>query len=85
MERWKQEGFTVTTHHDIPDALSEVSRISPAEVKKRLDAGERILIVDVREYADFETEHIVGAISEPLWQLITRVEGFPRDRQIIFY
>lgn len=77
--------ITSTTQHGIPEDPSEISRISPAEVKKRLDAGERILIVDVRESADFETQHIVGAISVPLWQLITRIDEFPHDRQIVFY
>lgn len=69
----------------IPEELREVPRISPEQVKQRLDAGDPVLIVDVRESAHFETQHIGDAISVPLWQIIVRTGEFPGDRLIVFY
>ena len=76
---------TSTYQYVIPEELIDVPRISPEKVKNSIDSGEPILIVDVRESAHFETQHIVGAISIPLWQVIVRTGEFPSDRQIVFY
>jgi len=46
--------------------LPEVPRISVEEVKAKLDAGSKIVIVDSRSHAGYEQSHIVGAISLPL-------------------
>ncbi|MCK5286393.1 MAG: rhodanese-like domain-containing protein [Thermodesulfovibrionia bacterium] len=69
----------------IPKKESEVPRISSEDLKDRLIKGELILIVDVRSIKAFETQHIVGAISVPLSQVKSRLNEFPRDREIVFY
>jgi len=43
----------------------KVRDLSPAEVKQGL-VGDTILLVDVREIAEFEAERIAGAINIPL-------------------
>ncbi len=40
-------------------------RISPEDLKERLDNGEAILVVDVRGKNPFDYRHIAGAISVP--------------------
>jgi len=45
--------------------LPEIPRINVYEVKKKLDAGSNIVIVDSRHTTEYEAVHIVGAISIP--------------------
>jgi rhodanese-related sulfurtransferase len=46
-------------------AKSCIQEISPAELKAKLDAKEKFLLVDVRESAEFEHGHIDGAHLVP--------------------
>lgn len=68
-----------------PKSNSEVPRISPEDLKERLDNGEEILIVDSRANSVFETRHIAGAISVPHFEVEERLDEFPRDQDIVFY
>lgn len=42
-------------------------------------------VIDVRDPEEFETGHIPGAVLIPLPQLRSRLEGIPRDRDVIVY
>lgn len=55
------------TDIDLPSIsyLQEVSRISVEEVKTKLDAGIRIIIIDVRSRTEYQESHIAGALSTP--------------------
>jgi rhodanese-related sulfurtransferase len=64
---------------------SEVPRISPEELKDRLDNGEAVLVVDSRSLSSFEMGHIAGAISVPDYEVESRLAEFPRDQEIVFY
>jgi len=44
------------------DAKSRVKETNVADVKKRRDAGEKFLLVDVREESEFANGHLPGAI-----------------------
>ncbi|HQT26604.1 MAG TPA: rhodanese-like domain-containing protein [Burkholderiales bacterium] len=46
-------------------AKSCINEITPGELKARLDAGEDLLLIDVREPAEFEHGHIGGAHLVP--------------------
>ena len=63
----------------------EVRRVSVDEVKRRLDAGDPMLIVDVRSPEAFAASHIAGALSVPLGAILDRTHAFPRDREIFLY
>lgn len=65
----------------------DVARITPAELKRKLDAGEEIEIVDLRHALDFEAqpETIPGAIPIPVEELDARHDLIPRDRDIVLY
>ena len=60
-----------------PRSNSEVRRISPEDLKERLDNGEEILIVDSRANSVFETRHIAGAVSVPHFEIEERLDEFP--------
>jgi membrane protein DedA with SNARE-associated domain len=64
-----------------------ISRISPSELKEKLDAGEVLTIVDLRHSVDFEAdpETIPGAFRIDASELQLTDERLPRDREVILY
>src|SRR2546428_463966 len=64
-----------------------IARISPEELKRRLDEGVDMLVVDVRDRLDFEAEPsiIPGALHLTLEELEDRHHEIPREREIVLY
>jgi membrane protein DedA with SNARE-associated domain len=62
-----------------------IARISPEELRRKLDAGEEIVVVDVRSTLESETDSVPGALRIPLEDLETRHVDIPRDRDIILF
>lgn len=64
-----------------------VARITPRELKRKLDEGEDVIIVDLRHLLDFEAEpHIIpGALHLSPEELEQRHHEIPRDRDIVLY
>ncbi len=64
-----------------------VARINPEELKRRIDAGEPIVIVDLRSSLDFEAEPetIPGALRIDQDELVEHHHRIPRDREIVLY
>jgi len=62
-----------------------VARITPEELRRRLEAGEEIVIVDVRTAVESQTDSVPGALRIPLEDLDTRHGDIPRDRDIILF
>ena len=54
--------------------------VSPKGLKTSLDAGEPVIVVDVREIPEFEAGHIEGAIHIPLRQLAKNLDRLPSDK-----
>jgi rhodanese-related sulfurtransferase len=46
----------------VDDAKSRIKETSVDEVKQKLDRGEKLLLVDVREESEFAKDHLPGAI-----------------------
>ena len=46
----------------VGDARSRVRETNVDEVKKRMDRGDKFLLVDVREESEFAKDHLPGAI-----------------------
>lgn len=64
-----------------------VSRIAPEELKKDIDNGQPVVVVDLRnEFAlDEDSVQIPGAIRLTPEELAVRHDEIPRDRDIILY
>jgi rhodanese-related sulfurtransferase len=63
----------------------EVPRITIGEVKKRLDEGEAIVLVDVRIREAYDQSHIKGALSLPAKEAEARFHELPPGRTIVCY
>lgn len=63
-----------------------IDRITPVELKSKLDAGEEITIIDLRSSPDFEANPytIPGAIRMAPENL-TRKENVPLDQEVVLY
>src|SRR5262245_46799890 len=64
-----------------------IARITPEELKLRLEGGEDLLLVDLRDRFDFEAEPsiIPGALHLTIEDLEARHSEIPRDREIVLY
>jgi membrane protein DedA with SNARE-associated domain/rhodanese-related sulfurtransferase len=65
----------------------KIARITPEELKEKLDAGEDVLVVDLRHSLDFEAnpETIPGALHIDAADLEEAYEVIPRDREIVLF
>jgi rhodanese-related sulfurtransferase len=57
--------------------------ITPVDLKKKLDAGEEPLVLDVREPNEYQINRIPGSTLIPLGELPRRYQELPRDREIV--
>ncbi len=62
-----------------------VARITTEELRAKLDAGEDIVVVDVRSLLESEYDSVPGALRIPLEDMDTRHGDIPRDRDIILF
>ncbi len=65
---------------------TDTDRIAVSELKEKLDSGEKLLLIDVRE--DWELDEngaIPGAIHIPMAELDMRMKDIPKDVQLVFY
>ena len=81
----RQEGDTGPTVADATVANSDdVPRITPQELKAKLDAGQAV-VFDVRRQEAYTQQHIDGAISLPGDEMPTRLAELPTDKLAVFY
>lgn len=59
--------------------------ISPADAKKRMDAGEKMVIIDVREPYERDIARIEGSVFVPLGELPSRMNEFGKDETIVVH
>jgi rhodanese-related sulfurtransferase len=59
--------------------------ITPAETKQRLDRGEKLLLVDVREPWEFEICSIPGATLIPMSSIPANLQALDTDDDVICY
>ncbi|MCL4837274.1 MAG: rhodanese-like domain-containing protein [Thermoanaerobaculia bacterium] len=69
---------------DRPRTPDQVERVSAAEAKAAVDAGEAIL-VDVRHESSYRRSHAAGAIHLYPDQVVTRWKELPREKLIVTY
>jgi rhodanese-related sulfurtransferase len=80
----------VTTPKSFPqlvaEALAHIPEVAPAALKSRLDGGEQIVVIDVREPDEFAKGKIPGAYTIPRGVLEMQLDGrLPRESTIVLY
>lgn len=62
-------------------------KISPQEVKDKMDSDENIVILDVRTKQEYKEGHILKSILVPVDDINTRIEDVvsDKDKEIIVY
>jgi membrane protein DedA with SNARE-associated domain len=63
----------------------DVDRITPEELRERMDAGEALYIVDVSGGPENEPASLAGALRISPEELAAAPDRIPRDREIILY
>ena len=62
----------------------EIEPLSAHELDERLAQG-KVVVLDVRPRSEFDAGHISGALSAPLEELESIVEGLPKRRDVVAY
>ena len=57
--------------------------ITPVDLKKRMDAGDDVLVLDVREPNEYQINRIPGSVLIPLGELPRRYAELPKDKDIV--
>jgi hypothetical protein len=82
-------GYIAFKHRQRQKFVSEISmeRIAPEELLKRINAGEQVVIVDLRHPLESLVEHTVlpNAIRILPEELEQRHHEIPRDREVVLY
>ncbi|WP_256761563.1 rhodanese-like domain-containing protein [Cohnella sp. WQ 127256] len=64
--------------------MSSYTTITVEELKARLDAGQQIHLIDVREDEEVAQGMIPGAIHLPLGQIAQQLNAIPKEDEVIF-
>jgi rhodanese-related sulfurtransferase/glyoxylase-like metal-dependent hydrolase (beta-lactamase superfamily II) len=72
MTAWRSEGRPV----------SRIEQIDPDELAERLDADSELVVLDVRDAAEFASGHIPGAVHIPYGEIVERAGELSTERPI---
>lgn len=71
---------------DVPLLSMATKRIPISELKEKLEAGKKLVVVDVRETSEIqESGAIPGAIHIPIRQIEKRLDELPKKAEIVCY
>jgi hypothetical protein len=74
-----------TEEEPVPSTVSQVPRITPQELKEKLDANQDLIVVDARSRKEYDSVHIPGALSIPLSEVEERQGELPQEGEIVLY
>jgi 3-mercaptopyruvate sulfurtransferase SseA len=76
-----------TPEQIVQEARAQVKEVSIPEVKKMMDSGEKIVLLDVRDKEEYEKEHIAGAIniSRGLLEFLVQDKIPDKQAKIVVY
>jgi rhodanese-related sulfurtransferase len=66
-------------------ARDELEPVTRQELVRRLQNGDRLVVLDVRPTAEHAAGHLPGAVSIPVGELRRRLAELPRDREVVAY
>lgn len=75
----------IDAYFESTEPIISAPRVSPAAAKSILDTDPTAVFVDVRPKADYDKNHIPGAISIPFEEIETRYTELGANTQLIIY
>jgi rhodanese-related sulfurtransferase len=66
-------------------ARDQLEPVTREELARRLQDGDRLMVLDVRPAAEHAAGHLPGAVSIPVGELRRRLAELPADREIVAY
>ena len=60
-----------------------IAEVSPEQLKARLDRGDDVVVVDLRQAWEYHVGHIPGAVSLFIEEVPTRLSELPTDRDLV--
>lgn len=64
--------------------MKPIPQIETKELRKRLQNGENVYMIDVREDEEVAAGMISGAKHIPMGEIPTRLNDIPKDQEVIF-
>lgn len=61
-----------------------INEISPQDLKVRLDNGDEVMVVDMRQAWEYQHGHIPGATHMFVNEILGRLNELPKDKDIVF-
>lgn len=80
-----EEFCGLRTSNQTTDASSELEEITATELKQRIDRGDKLQIIDVREPGEYEIARIAGARLIPLGEVVNRRQEIDAGRETIVH
>ncbi|MBE7469471.1 MAG: rhodanese-like domain-containing protein [Anaerolineales bacterium] len=62
----------------------QIKEVSPQDLKARLDKGDEIVVVDMRQSWEYQHGHIPGATHMFVNEIPARLNELPKDKDIVF-
>ncbi len=78
-------GETPHPKRDSDAPIARFAELSPAELASRMTAGDRPLLLDVRNLDEWHIWHLPDALLIPLSELPDRLGELDRDQEIVIY
>ena len=70
----------------IAEAKQRISEVSPQQVRERIQKGEQLVLLDVREPNEWNLGRVPGAVHIPRGIMETSIEArVPRAAQVVIY
>ena len=70
----------------VMEALQTIPQVGPADLQTRLEGGEQIVVIDVREPDEFAKGKIPGAYTIPRGVLEMQLDGrLPHEATVVLY
>jgi rhodanese-related sulfurtransferase len=61
-----------------------INEVSPHELKARLDNGDEVIVVDMRQPWEYQSGHIPGAMPMFVNEIPARMNELPKDTDVVF-
>jgi len=77
---WADAGYPITMGQDVT-----FKNVNAKGLQNKREAGEEIIILDVREQEEYQQGHIPAAVYVPFAGITKNINAYPKDKEIIIY